>query len=302
MGQLKLRATHCLHCGTELTNPSGKRARIDRTYCAESCRVLAYRVRRENRADGNPERTPKRSEIKPPLLHKALSALADLQAQIVDIGQTLREEEIAEQKRRPTPLTVDHEAEAESLRRQLSEVTEKLQSAQSRIAELEGIVSTQANRIRQLEAEKTQTKASPATALHLALDTLAQEITRDEESWLIELGMEIQGGYDPHSDRLVDCKLDEICAQQDLADSFEQAGQLPPFRLHRRGLLRFPMAIWAARIARQEEFSQHASRIASRNQLRFGDKLAPSEEDYLCKLSAAQKRDLERMLVGRGRR
>ena len=39
MGQPKLRATHCLHCGKELTSPTGKRARIDRTYCAESCRV-----------------------------------------------------------------------------------------------------------------------------------------------------------------------------------------------------------------------------------------------------------------------
>ena len=98
MGKLTLRATHCLHCGTELTNPMGKRARIDRTYCAESCRVLAYRLRRQHRADGNPEQTPKRTDARQPLLHKALSALADLQAQIVDIGQTLREEEHSEHK------------------------------------------------------------------------------------------------------------------------------------------------------------------------------------------------------------
>ena len=77
MGQLKLRATHRLHCGTELTSPSGKRARIDRTYCAESCRVLAYKVRRQLRVEGNPEQTPRRAETRPPLFHKALSALAD---------------------------------------------------------------------------------------------------------------------------------------------------------------------------------------------------------------------------------
>ena len=98
MGKLTLRATHCLHCGTELTNPMGKRARIDRTYCAESCRVLAYRLRRQHRADENPQQTPNRTDARQPLLHKALSALADLQAQIVDIGQTLREEEHSEHK------------------------------------------------------------------------------------------------------------------------------------------------------------------------------------------------------------
>ncbi len=302
MGRLKLRATHCLHCGTELTNPSGKRARIDRTYCAESCRVLAYRVRRENRADGNPERTPKRSEIKPPLLHKALSALADLQAQIVGIGHSLREEEIAEQKSRPTPLTIDHEAEKESLRRQLSEVTEQLQSAQSRITELEGIVSTQANRIRQLEAEKNERKAAPATAIHHAMDVISKELTREEERWLSELGTAIQSGYDPHRDPLVECKFEEICAEQVLADAFEQVGQVSPVRLHRRGLLLFPMAVWAAKIARQKDASQSASRFTLRNPLRFGERLNPSDEDHLRNLSAAQKRDLERMMTGRGRR
>ena len=97
MRRLTLRTTHCLHCGTELTNPRGKRARIDRTYCAESCRVRAYRVRRQHRAEGCPEQTPKRTDARQPLLHKALSALADLQAQIVDIGRTLREEDLADQ-------------------------------------------------------------------------------------------------------------------------------------------------------------------------------------------------------------
>ena len=302
MRRLTLRATHCLHCGTEFTNPRRKRARIDRIYCAESCRVRAYRVRRQHRAEGSPAQTPKRSDARQPLLHKALSALADLQAQIVDIGQTLREEEIAEQKRRPTTPTVDHEAEKESLRRQLAEVTEKLQTAQNRIAELEGIVSTQSDRIRQLEAEKTQTKTSPATAVQRTVEVISKELTCEEERWLTELGTAIQGGYDPRRDPLVDCKVDEIGAQQDLADALEQRGQVPPFRLHRRGLLLFPMAIWAARTARQEAVSERASGLASRNQLRFGDKLALSEEDYLCKLSAAERRDLERKVLGRGQR
>ena len=121
MGQPKLRATHCLHCGKELTSPTGKRARIDRTYCAESCRVLAYRVRRELRGEENSEGTPKRAETRPPLLHKALSALADLQAQIVGIGHSLREEDLADKKHRIAPDTVEHEAEAESLRKQIDQ-------------------------------------------------------------------------------------------------------------------------------------------------------------------------------------
>lgn len=302
MAMRKLRTTHCLHCGTELKTEGGKRARIDRTYCAESCRVLAYRVRRQNRTQPDSQRTPKQKEVRQPLLHKALSALAELQAQIVGIGHALREEESAEQKHDLNPNTVAHEAEAESLRRQLSEVTEKLQSAQSRITELEGIVSSQADRIRKLEAEKVQNKTSPAAAIHHAMDVISKELTREEERWLSELGTAIQSGYDPHRDPLVECKFEEICAEQDLVDAFEQVGQVSPVRLHRRGLLLFPMAVWAAKIARQKDASQSASRFTLRNPLRFGELLNPSDEDHLRNLSAAQKRDLERMMTGRGRR
>ena len=302
MGRLMLRATHCLHCGTELTNPSGKRARIDRTYCAESCRVLAYRVRKQHRADGNPYRTPKRSEVKPPLLHKALSALADLQAQIVDIGHTLREEDVADQKQRPAPTTVDHEAEKESLRRQLAELTEKLREAQNRNTELEGIASSQAERIRQLETAATDRKKTPATVIQRVVEVITKGLTRDEERWLTDLGNAIQGGYDPLRDPLVDCKFDEICTEQDLADAIEQRGQVPQVRLHRRGNLLFPMAIWAARLARQQYESERSTGILSRSSGWFGKRLPLSDEEFLCKLSGAQKRELERKLSGLERR
>ena len=109
--------------------------------------------------------------------------------------------------------TVAHEAETERLRRQLSEV-QKLQDAQSRIAELEGIVYT-VNRIRQ-RSRRPRPKHHQRQR-YLTLDTLAQEITRDEEAGSSSWAWRFRGGYDPHSDRLVDCKLDEICAQQDLA-------------------------------------------------------------------------------------
>jgi len=301
MRRLKLRTTHCLHCGTELTNPRGKRARIDRTYCAESCRVRAYRVRRQHRADGNPDRTPKRTDARQPLLHKALSALADLQAQIVDIGQTLREEDLAEQKQRPAPPTVDHEAEKESLRRQLDEVTEQLRSAQNRIAELEGVVAQQSDRIRQMETESTARKASPATAIQRAVEVITQGLTRNEERWMTELGAAIQGGYDPLRDPLVDCKFEEICTEQDLADAFEQRGQDPAIRLHRRGILLFPIAIWGARLARQAHESERSTGILSRSS-RFGRRLVLADEEYLCKVSGAHKRELERKLSGLDRR
>ncbi len=302
MGRPTLRATHCLHCGTELTSPSGKRARIDRTYCAESCRVLAYRVRREHRADGNPERTPKRAEVRPPLLHKALSALADLQAQIVGIGHSLRVENLADKRQEIAPDTDDHKAEAESLRKQIEELREKLDAAQKRNAELEGIVSAQADRIRELEAEKNEGKSAPATAVQRAVDVLTKGLTRDEGRWITDLGTAIQAGYDPLSDPLVDCKFDEICAEQDLADAFEQQGQLPSIRIQRRGLLLFPMAVWAARLARQQYESERSGGVLSRGGGGFGKRLALADEEYLCKLSRAQKRELERRLIGIERR
>jgi hypothetical protein len=303
MGRLTLRATHCLHCGTELTNPSGKRARIDRTYCAESCRVLAYRVRRQHRADGNPDRTPKRPESRPPLLHKALSALAELQAQIVDIGQTLREEDLADKKQYLAQPTVDHEAEKESLRRQLTELTEKLHEAQARNTELEGIVKQQSQTIQDLEAQKPEQSKPPATALQLALHTLAQEITRDEERWLIELGEATRSGYEPKSDQLLDRKFDELRAEQDLADAEERAGGVPSIRIHRGGILLWPMAMFAAMKARQEEaLRQHSGLLSRRPQIRLGQLLRPDDEGYLCKLSEAQTRDLMRKLPALYRR
>ena len=302
MRRLKLRTTHCLHCGTELTNPRGRRARIDRTYCAESCRVSAYRVRRQHRADGNPDRTPKRTDARQPLLHKALSALADLQAQIVDIGQTLREEDLAEQKQRPAPPTVDNEAEKESLRRQLAEVSERLRSAQNRISELEGVVAQQSDRIRQMETEGTERKTSPATAIQRAVEVITQGLTRNEERWMTELGAAIQGGYDPLRDPLVDCKFEEICTEQDLADAEERTGRTPSVRLHRRGTVLFPIAVWAARMARQEYESRRSAGSLSRSSGGFGKRLVLADEEFLSKLSGAQKRELGRRLSGLDRR
>lgn len=302
MGRPTLRATHCLHCGTELTSPSGKRARIDRTYCAESCRVLAYRVRRQHRADGNPEQTPNRAEARPPLLHKALCALAELQAQIVGIGHSLREEDLADKKQRIEPHTVEHEAEAESLRKQIAELKERLDAAQKRNTELEGIVSAQADRIREPEAEKNEGKAESATAVQRAVEVIIKGLTRDEVRWLTDLGTAIQAGYDPLRDPLVDCKFDEIGAEQDLADAFEQRGQVPSIRLHHRGILLFPLALWAARLARQQYESERSGGVLSRGGGGFGKRLALADEEFLGKLSGAQKRELERRLIGIARR
>ncbi len=260
---------------------------------------MAYRVRRRHRAEGNPEQTPKRTDARQPLLHKALSALAELQAQIVDIGQTLREEELAEHKQRSPdkPLTVDHEAEKESLRKQLAEVTERLEAADKRIEELEGVVARQAQTMRDLQSQRPQQSEPPASVLQLALHTLAQEITREEEGWLSELGEAVRSGYDPKSDRLLDLKFDELRAEQDLADAEEWAGGVPSIRLHRRGILLWPMAMWAALKARQEESSRHHAGLLSRRpQTRFGQLLRLSDEGYLCELSAARTRDLGRKM------
>jgi hypothetical protein len=135
-----------------------------------------------------------------------------------------------------------------------------------------------------------------------AVEVITKELTRSEERWLTDLGTAIQAGYDPHHDPLVNCKFDEICAEQDLADAFEVRGQVPSIRLHRRGILLFPMAIWAARLARKEYESERSGGVLSRGGGGFGKRLALADEEFLGKLSGAQKRDLERAFGGAERR
>ena len=297
----KVRATHCLHCGEEFGRPG----RIDRTYCDESCRVLAYRERRQLKDQANGRPVPKWSVTRQPLLHRTLAALADLQSQIVDLGHTLQVEEKAERQRRDAVVTppVDHEAEKAELSEQLEEVKRQLAAAEKRIAELEGVGAQQSQTIRDLEARKREQSRPPTTGIQHALHALAQEITRDEERWLIEVGEAIRSGYDPKTDRLLDLKFDELRAEHDLADAEERAGGVPSIRLHRRGLLLWPMAMWAALAARQEEASrQHTGLFSSKPQIRWGQSLRPGDEGHLCELSAARTRDLRRKLSASYRR
>ena len=295
----KVRATHCLHCGEEFGRPG----RIDRTYCDESCRVLAYRERRQLKDHANGRPVSKWSETRQPLLHKTLAALADLQSQIVDLGHTLQVEEKAERQRRDAVVTPPVDAEKESLRKELNEVRKLLANAETRIAELEGVVAQQSQTIRDLEGRRPEQSRPPTTGIQHALHALAQEITRDEERWLIEVGESIRSGYDPKTDRLLDLKFDELRAEQDLADAEERAGGVPSIRLHRRGMLLWPMVMWAALAARQEEASrQHSGLFSSKPQIRWGQLLRPGDEGHLCELSAARTRDLRRKLSASYRR
>ena len=295
----KVRATHCLHCGEEFGRPG----RIDRTYCGESCRVLAYRERRQLKDQANGRPVPKWSETRQPLLHRTLAALANLQSQIVDIGHSLQAEEKAERQRRDAVVTQPVDAEKESLRKELEAARRQLAASESRIAELEGVVKQQSQMIRELEERRTERSKPPATALQLALDTLAQESTRDETKWLVELGEAIRSGYDPKTDRLLDLKFDELRAEQDLADAEERAERVPSIRLHRQGMLLWPMAMWAALAARQEEASrQHTGLFSSKPQIRWGQSLRPGDEGHLCELSAARTRDLRKKLSASYRR
>ncbi|MBL9044737.1 MAG: hypothetical protein JNM83_24210 [Myxococcales bacterium] len=291
----KVRATHCMHCGEEFGRPG----RIDRTYCGESCRVLAYRERRQLKDRANGSAVPSWSETRQPLLHKTLAALADLQSQIVGIGHALQVEEKAERERRDSVTTpaVDHEAEKATIQKELKEARRQLAAAEKRIAELEGVVAQQSQTIRDLEARKPEQSKQPATSLQHSLHALAKEITRDEERWLIEVGEAIRSGYDPKTDRLLDLKFDELRAEQDLADAEERAGGVPSILLHRRGILLWPMAMWAALAARREEASrQQTGLFSSRPQIRWGQLLRPGDEGHLCELSAARTRDLMRKL------
>jgi hypothetical protein len=62
------------------------------------------------------------------------------------------------------------------------------------------------------------------------------------------------------------------------------------------------MAIWAARLARQQYESERSGGLLSRGGGGFGRRLVLAGEEYLCKLSRAQKRELERKLIGLERR
>ena len=119
---------------------------------------------------------------------------------------------------------------------------------------------------------------------------------------MTELGAAIQGGYDPLRDPLVDCKFEEICTEQDLADAEERTGRTPSVRLHRRGTVLFPIAVWAARMARQEYESKRSAGSLSRSSGGFGKRLVLADEEFLSKLSGAQKRELGRRLSGLDRR
>ena len=113
-------------------------------------------------------------------------------------------------------------------------------------------MSSQADRIRQLEAAATERKTTPATAMERAVEVITKELTRSEERWLTDLGTAIQSGYDPHRDPLVNCKFDEICAEQDSWQMPSRcAGRCLVFGSPSRNPA-FPMAVWAARLARKE--------------------------------------------------
>jgi len=163
-------------------------------------------------------------------------------------------------------------------------------------------VAQQSDRIRQMETEGTERKTSPATAIQRAVEVITQGLTRNEERWMTELGAAIQGGYDPLRDPLVDCKFEEICTEQDLADAEERTGRTPSVRLHRRGTVLFPIAVWAARMARQEYESKRSAGSLSRSSGGFGKRLVLADEEFLSKLSGAQKRELGRRLSGLDRR
>ncbi len=58
------------------------------------------------------------------------------------------------------------------------------------------------------------------------------------------------------------------------------------------------MAIWAARLARQQYESERSRGVLARSGGAFGQRLALTDEEFLCRLSGAQKRELERKLFG----
>lgn len=111
MGAVLLRAQVCLNCGGAM--PTG--ARIDQRYCKESCRTLAYRIRKRSGLPARPRTAvPRWVDGQPPTIASALAALAELQARVLHIAHHIEQDDIAFRQACPTPSAAESAASSET--------------------------------------------------------------------------------------------------------------------------------------------------------------------------------------------
>lgn len=183
MQAVLLRPARCLFCGGSMSSVG----RIDRRYCKESCRTLAYRHRKRT---GEPakrrERIPKWTEGQPLVIGSALAALADLQGRIVQMAHHLEKDDIAfrhpypvERSTKDAPDAARRIAELEAELRQTradkidaetraETMSEELTQAQSRITRLLERVQNSSAKLEKTEqtlSRKNATRESSSAAM-----------------------------------------------------------------------------------------------------------------------------------------
>ncbi|MFO0577461.1 MAG: hypothetical protein U1A78_25940 [Polyangia bacterium] len=104
MGAVILRAQTCLLC----SGPMPMTGRVDRRYCKGACRTLAYRLRRRVKAIAPPGPLEPQWAEPSAVVKTMLTALAQIQARVLDFAHQLEGEELY--SRRPV-RTEEHGAE-----------------------------------------------------------------------------------------------------------------------------------------------------------------------------------------------
>ena len=191
MGAMLLRAERCLNCGTPM--PADRR--IDRRYCKQSCRTLAYRIRRRTQQPSRQrERAPQWVKGQPPVIGSALAALADLQARVLWLAHQLEQDDIdfrrgsvsapvlSAREVVPTDATAKKTADADAAR-QIAELTAELQEARAGWESARAQATQAERRIVQIldENERLGTVAAQVHEMQEALGTTQTRLRETQQ-------------------------------------------------------------------------------------------------------------------------
>lgn len=223
MGAVILRAQTCLIC----SGPMPIKSRVDRRYCKDACKTLAYRVRQRVKAYRPPG--PLEPEWAEPnaVVETMLTSLAQIQARVLDFAHQLEHEELY--SRLPVRTEGGESADASS-----KSVTEELgashkQQVDDLAREAEDRAVLPALRLELERAKEDAVKAlqraetaeKRASVLHADLAHLREELRQSSALKSAELSQSLQ----------LSSRLDEVAQQRDkiqaeLVGERERTGKL----------------------------------------------------------------------------
>ncbi len=164
MGAVLLRAQVCLNCGGAM--PTG--ARIDQRYCKESCRTLAYRIRKRSGLPARPRTAvPQWVDGQPPTIASALAALAELQARVLHIAHHIEQDDIAFRQACPTGEREQEQPPAKDttpLQARIAELEQELAQARRALEQAQDDQGATAREVQRLEAARKADQAALAEA------------------------------------------------------------------------------------------------------------------------------------------